>query len=221
MWDGTLTLEDSLPPPAWDAAALAPGPLQGTAAVQAAAPQACTLTETLPALRWAAGALTLDPLAAQGPDIQQEGENMSMEGTTPHRTDRRAHRQDRSARNTKNRVTGAVQEIFTPLGLYTSAEMLQPQDGRGRQQPALPTPFGGLLLLDTRRWQQRGRAADPARRADHRNGGARARPTTAKTASAAATTPPKAAFDAETGVATFVYDFSTQQGQRLRLPRSA
>lgn len=74
VWDGTLTLEDSLPPPAWDAAALAPGPLQGTAAVQAAAPQACTLTETLPALRWAAGALTLDPLAAQGPDIQQEGE---------------------------------------------------------------------------------------------------------------------------------------------------
>ena len=74
VWDGTLTLEDSLPPPAWDAAALAPGPLQGTAAVQAAAPQACTLTETLPALNWAAGALTLDPLAAQGPDIQQEGE---------------------------------------------------------------------------------------------------------------------------------------------------
>ena len=74
VWDGTLTLEDSLPPPAWDAAALAPGPLQGTAAVQAAAPQACTLTETLPALRWAGSALTLDPLAAQGPNIQQEGE---------------------------------------------------------------------------------------------------------------------------------------------------
>ena len=60
---------------------------------------------------------------------------MSMEGTTRiELTDVRTGRTE--VREHKNRVTGAVQEIFTPLGLYTSAEMLQPQDGEGRQQPA-------------------------------------------------------------------------------------
>ena len=55
---------------------------------------------------------------------------MSMEGTTRiELTDVRTGRTE--VREHKNRVTGAVQEIFTPLGLYTSAA-----GRRGRQQPA-------------------------------------------------------------------------------------
>ena len=72
---------------------------------------------------------------------------MSMEGTTRiELTDVRTGRTE--VREHKNRVTGAVQEIFTPLGLYTSAEMLQPQDGEDANSP-LAYAFGGLLLLDT------------------------------------------------------------------------
>lgn len=48
----------------------------------------------------------------------------------------------------KNRVTGALQQIFTPFGLYTDAAMLEPQGSSDKNSP-LQYACGGLLLLDT------------------------------------------------------------------------
>ena len=60
---------------------------------------------------------------------------MSMEGTTRiELTDVRTGRTE--VREHKNRVTGAVQEIFTPLGLYNQRRDAAAAGRRGRQQPA-------------------------------------------------------------------------------------
>ena len=48
----------------------------------------------------------------------------------------------------KNRVTGALQQIFTPFGLYTDAAILEPQ-GSADANSLLQYACGGLLLLDT------------------------------------------------------------------------
>ena len=43
----------------------------------------------------------------------------------------------------KNRVTDALQEIFTPFGLYTDSRMLEPQGGENANSPLLFASGGG------------------------------------------------------------------------------
>lgn len=108
-----------------------------------------------------------------------------------------------------NLVTGALQEIFTPLGLYTDSNLLTPQ-GTGADAGLLAYACGGLLLYDR---------ALPAE-ADTRFAPAEAQVVGCGVYGAANTgenrvrgsfNSVESSIDPAAGVATFVYDFSTQQ----------
>ena len=108
----------------------------------------------------------------------------------------------------KNRVTGAVQEIFTPLGLFTDSNMLQKQE---TGECALQTTYGGLLLLDTavdsdedvRFIPPAAGVTGTAVCGSQNSGDNRIRGSFNSVESD---------LDPENGVMKFVYDFDTQQG---------
>ena len=108
-----------------------------------------------------------------------------------------------------NLVTGALQEIFTPLGIYTDSNLLTPQ-GEGDEAGLLAYACGGLLLYDRAMPAETATRFAPAE-AQVVGCGAYGAANTGENRLRGSFNSVESSIDPEAGTATFVYDFSTQQ----------
>lgn len=108
-----------------------------------------------------------------------------------------------------NLVTGALQEIFTPLGMYTDSNLLTPQ-GTGDEAGLLAYACGGLLLFDRALPAETAVRFAPAE-AQVVGCGAYGAANTGDNRLRGSFNSVESSIDAAGGTATFVYDFSTQQ----------
>ena len=109
----------------------------------------------------------------------------------------------------KNRVTDALQEIFTPFGLYTDSRMLEPQGGEDANSPLL-FASGGVLLLDKAVGADEDALLLPAGTAVT-GSGACGQTNAGENRVRGSFNAVESQLDPAEGQLTFVYDFSTQQ----------
>lgn len=109
-----------------------------------------------------------------------------------------------------NIITGAVQEIFTPLGLYTDSYILS-ADSNSDYSNLLQYVYGGLLLYDTTLPADADTRFAPSE-AHVVGSGVCGVTNTGDNKIRGSFNSVESQFDAETGTAKFVYDFSSEQG---------